>query len=227
MVGVGGAAGWSARTCGSRRRRSRRRRCRRGCRGSCVLVLGAAGARRVVGGVAGAAATARARRRSGGGWCGRRCRPPSAVDHCWRVMWDLVRGAAQLKQPTPAELGRRYTELLGRESRPAGIPRAADHRARSRRAPRSRVRAGRRGAAPRSDPAADDARRPTRGAPRCSIWPASARDHLADAVAAALTVPVATERARDHASRRTRYWRGETHRLCDRPGEPRRGCSTS
>ena len=35
-----------------------------------------------------------------------------AIDHCWRVMWDLVRGAAQLKQPTPAELGRRYTELL-------------------------------------------------------------------------------------------------------------------
>src|SRR2546428_10784836 len=28
------------------------------------------------------------------------------------MMWDLVRGAAQLKQPTPTELGRRYTELL-------------------------------------------------------------------------------------------------------------------
>ena len=27
-------------------------------------------------------------------------------------MWDLVRGATQLKQPAPAELGRRYAELL-------------------------------------------------------------------------------------------------------------------
>src|SRR5262249_26418144 len=36
----------------------------------------------------------------------------AAVDRCWRVMWDLVRGAAQLPQPTPAELGRRYAEML-------------------------------------------------------------------------------------------------------------------
>ena len=27
-------------------------------------------------------------------------------------MWDLVRGAAQLKQPTPADLARRYAEML-------------------------------------------------------------------------------------------------------------------
>ncbi len=27
-------------------------------------------------------------------------------------MWDLVRGATQLKGPTPAELGRRYAEML-------------------------------------------------------------------------------------------------------------------
>ena len=27
-------------------------------------------------------------------------------------MWDLVRGAAPLQQPTPVELARRYTELL-------------------------------------------------------------------------------------------------------------------
>src|SRR5262245_48134877 len=36
----------------------------------------------------------------------------AAIDRCWRVMWDLVRGAAQLQQPAPAELGRRYAELL-------------------------------------------------------------------------------------------------------------------
>jgi hypothetical protein len=27
-------------------------------------------------------------------------------------MWDLVRGATQLKQPSPSELGRRYAEML-------------------------------------------------------------------------------------------------------------------
>src|SRR5438093_393999 len=36
----------------------------------------------------------------------------ATIDRCWRVMWDLVRGAAQLQQPPPAELGRRYVELL-------------------------------------------------------------------------------------------------------------------
>jgi hypothetical protein len=43
------------------------------------------------------------------------------------------------------------------------------------------------------------------------------RDHLADAVAAALTVPLATDL---HPIRFApdAYWRGETHRLCDRPG---------
>ena len=43
-----------------------------------------------------------------------------------------------------------------------------------------------------------------------------ARDYLADAVAGALTLPVATG---THALRFApdAYWRGETHRLCDRP----------
>jgi hypothetical protein len=44
-----------------------------------------------------------------------------------------------------------------------------------------------------------------------------ARDHLADAVAAALTVPLATDL---HPMRfaADAYWQGEIHRLCDRPG---------
>src|SRR5947207_2095796 len=35
----------------------------------------------------------------------------AAAALCWRVMWDLLRGAAQLKQPSPPELARRYLEL--------------------------------------------------------------------------------------------------------------------
>src|SRR2546427_12856235 len=38
--------------------------------------------------------------------------PAEITGHCWRVMWDLVRGAAQLKPPPLADLGRRYTEML-------------------------------------------------------------------------------------------------------------------
>jgi hypothetical protein len=43
-----------------------------------------------------------------------------------------------------------------------------------------------------------------------------ARDHLADAVAASLAIPLATE---SHSMRFAPdgYWRGETHRVCDRP----------
>ena len=43
------------------------------------------------------------------------------------------------------------------------------------------------------------------------------RDYLADAVTAALAVPVACE-AHDVTFPADGYWRGETHRLCDRPG---------
>jgi hypothetical protein len=43
-----------------------------------------------------------------------------------------------------------------------------------------------------------------------------ARDHLPDAVAAALTIPLATE-WHSVTFAPDAYWRGETHRLCDRP----------
>jgi len=42
------------------------------------------------------------------------------------------------------------------------------------------------------------------------------RDHLADAVAAALTLPLAADWHRVTFASES-YWRGETHRLCDRP----------
>ena len=43
------------------------------------------------------------------------------------------------------------------------------------------------------------------------------RDHLADAVCAALAIPLATDAHPIHFSPDS-YWRGEIHRLCDRPG---------
>ena len=138
-----------------------------------------------------------------------------AIDHCWRVMWDLVRGAAQLKPPSPAELGRRYTELLTENIGQPGfrellvtVHDTDAHRdlvfalvAEGRR--RELIRR------PTSDAA--DAR-------RAEVFDLAglASDHLPDAVAAALTVPLATE-WHTVTFAADAYWRGERHRLCDRP----------
>ena len=52
---------------------------------------------------------------------------------------------------------------------------------------------------------------------RRSTWPGLGRDHALDALAGALAIPVATE---PHlaAFSPEGAWRGETHRVCDRPG---------
>lgn len=138
------------------------------------------------------------------------------VDHCWAVMWDLLRGATHLKQPTPAELGRRYAELLADNLGQPGfrellvvVHDADAHRdlvfalvSESRR--RDLVR--------RPTSEAADAR-------RAEVFDLGgvARDHLPDAVAGALTVPLATE-WHPITFAPDAYWRGETHRLCDRAG---------
>jgi hypothetical protein len=35
-----------------------------------------------------------------------------AIDLCWSTLWELIRGATQLKQPARTDLARRYAELL-------------------------------------------------------------------------------------------------------------------
>src|SRR3989441_3226705 len=160
------------------------------------------------------------RRTERGGFWWRAVRSPlgssAAAEHCWRMMWDLVRGAGQLKQPTPTELGRRYTELLvdnlgqpGFRELLIAVHDLDAHRdlvfalvAESRR--RDLIR--------RPTTEAADAR-------RAEVFDLSgvARGYLADAVAAALSVPVATD-PHAIAFAPDAYWCGETHRLCDRPG---------
>lgn len=143
-----------------------------------------------------------------------------AVDQCWRTMWDLLRGATQLKQPAPTDLGRRYTELLGENLGQPGFRELliAVHDVDARRdlvfalVAESRRR--------------DLIRRPTTDAAetrRAEVFDLSgvARDHLADAIAAALTVPVATDYHLIRFAPES-HWRGETHRLCDRPSAPAR-----
>lgn len=178
-----------------------------------LLVLGASGATALVSAWRGGGRTPR------GPFWWRMLPPPllsaSAAAHCWRVLWDLMRGATPLRQPPVAELGRRYTELVAENLGQPGFRELviAVHDLDAHRdlifalvaEPRRRALV----------------RRPTTGdadARRAEVFDLQgvARNHLADAVAAALTVPVATDA---HAIRFApdAYWRGETHRLCDRP----------
>jgi hypothetical protein len=139
----------------------------------------------------------------------------AAIDHTWKVMWDLVRGAAQLKQPPPSELGRRYAEMLAENLGQPGFREllVAVH---DEDAHRDLIFA-----LVSDERRRDMIRRPTSAqadARRAEVFDLAgiARDHVPDAVAAALTVPLATEwHAVTFAA--DSYWRGETHRLCDRP----------
>jgi len=139
----------------------------------------------------------------------------AAVDHTWSVMWDLVRGAAQLTRPAPAELGRRFAEMLSENIGQPGFREllVAVHDADAHRDLVFALVGERR--------RRDLVRRPTSAlaeARRAEVFDLAgvAREYLPDAVAAALSIPLATEpRAVTFAP--DAYWRGETHRLCDRP----------
>ena len=180
-----------------------------------LLVLGAAALM-----LAAAGWSAAQGRRVRGPFWWRVLRPPlsavDAADYCWRVMWDQVRGATQLKQPTPVDLARRYTEMLADNLGQPGFRELLiavhdldSHRdlvfalvGESRRRDLFRRQ---------TSDAAD-----TRRAEVFDLAGAS-RDHLADAVAASLTIPLASD-AHPITFAPDAYWRGETHRICDRPG---------
>jgi len=159
-----------------------------------------------------------ARRSRGGFWWRILVAPLTAdpaIDHCWRVVWDLVRGAAQLKAPPAGELGRRYTELLTENLGQPGFRELVvvahdvdgGHDlvfalvAEPRR--RELVRRAR----------TDDAQ--ARQAEVVDLAGVG-REHLADAIAAALAPAIATDYHTIRFGADT-YWRGESHRLCDRP----------
>jgi hypothetical protein len=138
-----------------------------------------------------------------------------AVDHTWRMMWDLVRGAAQLSQPPATELARRYTELVADNLGQPGFREIVivvhDVDARRDLVFALVGESKRRDLVRRSTTDAAEAR-------RAEVFDLAGvgRDHLADAVAAALTLPLATE-WHEATFAADGYWRGETHRLCDRP----------
>jgi hypothetical protein len=180
-----------------------------------VLVLGAAGVAAVV-----AAFRHSGSRHRRGPWWWRLVPAPLTAEpmiaHAWTAVWDLVRGAAHLRQPSRLDLARRYAEMLGENIGQPGFREllivAHDVDA-HRDLVFAMVEERRR---------RDLVRRPlTQEAEsrRAEVFDLAgiARDHLVDAIAASLTVPVATDLHDIHFAPEA-YWRGETHRLCDRPG---------
>jgi len=139
-----------------------------------------------------------------------------ALSRCWASLWDLVQGGARVKQPTPAELSARYVELLADNVGQPGFRELviAAHDLDARRdivfalvaEPRRRDLIRR----------ASTAEAEVRRAEVVELAGAG-RAHLSDAIAAALSVAVVTD-PHPMTFSPDSYWRGETHRLCDRPG---------
>lgn len=130
-------------------------------------------------------------------------------------LWNLIRGAAPLSAPPPAELARRYVELLAENLGQPGFREllVTVHDLDARRdlifallGPSHRVRFFGR-------PGAEAAGRSA----ECFDLSGVAREHALDALCGSLTIPVATE---PHLVTFATEgpWRGETHRLSDRPG---------
>lgn len=169
--------------------------------------------------IGGAWTRARERRALGPFWWRLVPAPLSAsttVAHCWTCIWDLLRGAAAVKQPSAQELGRRYTEVLAEGLGQPGF-RELLVTVHDLDAKRDLVFALVR--QERRRQLVHRATSPEAAGRRAEVMDLSgvARDHLADAIAASLSIGVATE---PHviAFPSESYWRGEQHRLCDRPG---------
>jgi hypothetical protein len=137
----------------------------------------------------------------------------SAREQFVEAIWESIRGAAPGARPTPAALGRRYAEVLGENLGQPGFREliivATDLDAR-----RDVV------AALLAEPHRQAFLAPRPGRDRRSEvldLTGVSREYAIDIVAAALTPPMACG---PHLITffPDSFWRGETHRLCDRPG---------
>lgn len=171
-------------------------------------------------GVLFASLSARAKRRTHHGTMWRLIGSPltsaAVVDRALAELWNLIRGAAPIAAPPPSELARRYVELLSDNLGQPGFREllvtvhdmdarrdlvfamlGTAHRPRFFGRPGSPENAGR--------------------ALETFDLSGVGRDHALDALAGALALPVATEPHLATFSAEG-LWRGETHRVCDRPG---------
>jgi len=159
------------------------------------------------------------RRREHGPWWARvlgapwSARDPAALFR--DALWQFLRGASQLKQPPARDLARRYAEVLGDNLGQPGFRELiiATHDVDARQdlvfallaepLRRDFVRRGPFGMRRRPGDVMDLA--------------GLGRDHVLDALAGCLSLPVLTD-GHPIAFAIDSYWRGETHRLTDRSG---------
>jgi len=136
------------------------------------------------------------------------------LEHTIGELWNLIRGAAAVAPPPRPDLGRRYVDLLAENLGQPGFRElllvAHDVDA------RQDVVFALLGDGHRQRffgrPAGEGAR-----AAEAIDLSGTGRDHLLDALAAAVAIPVATD---PHLIKLAVEgpWKGETHRMCDRPG---------
>ena len=157
------------------------------------------------------------KRRAVGSWWWRIVGAPfdgdAARELAIETIWGLIRGAAPLKRPDRAALGRRYAEVLAESLGQPGFRELmiVTHDLETH---RDLV-----GALLRENYRREFmARRPGRERMAEALDLAGlGRDHAIDLVAGALGVPLGTDPHLVTFGADT-YWRGETHRLADRPG---------
>jgi hypothetical protein len=161
----------------------------------------------------------RARRRTGHGLAGRVIGGPLSADvlveRCCTELWNLIRGAAPLASPPAIELGRRYVELVSENLGQPGFREllVAVHDMDTRRDLVFALLAQNHRSRFFTRPGGESAARTAEAFDLAGV----ARDHTVDALAAGLAMPLATE---PHLVTFAAEgpWRGETHRVCDRPG---------
>jgi hypothetical protein len=185
-----------------------------------VLFALLAGVVALVAGTLSTSLPGRRRRRTRQGFAWRLLGAPLSAagiyDRVVAELWNLIRGAAPLAAPPAAELARRYAELLVENLGQPGFREliVVAHDMDARRdlvfalladAHRSRFFGRPLGG--------ENAVRATEALDLAGV----ARDHALDALAASVSVPIATE---PHLVTLAAEgpWRGETHRVCDRPG---------
>lgn len=128
-------------------------------------------------------------------------------------LWNLIRGAAAIAPPARVDLGRRYLELLGENLGQPGFREllVVAHDMDARRDVLFALLAD--GFRQRFFAREAEGGRAAEAFDLAGVG----RDHVMDALAASLAIPVATD---PHLLRFPvdGPWRGETHRVCDRPG---------
>jgi hypothetical protein len=138
----------------------------------------------------------------------------SLADRCAADLWNLIRGAAPIALPGRRDLARKYVELLAENQGQPGFRELliAVHDLDARRDLVFAHLGAQRRNRFFSRPVPDPVSRRVEAFDLAGV----ARDHAFDALSAALAVPLATEAHLVQFSAEG-PWRGEAHRLCDRP----------